>query len=64
MNGLLLKYFVLKPAGSDAYAQASRMAMEEFARDIADENPVLARELREWTERERAAALCREIGGA
>ncbi len=27
MDGLLMKYFVLKPKGGDVYAKASRMAM-------------------------------------
>jgi hypothetical protein len=31
MNGLLMKYFVLKPAGDDRYAAASRKAMRAYA---------------------------------
>ena len=55
MTGLLLKYFVLKPAGSDAYAQASRAAMRMYASAISTYNPGLALELGEWVDREVAA---------
>jgi len=48
MNGLEMKYFVLKPRGSDAYAVASRAALESYASAICDANPNLSRELREW----------------
>jgi hypothetical protein len=57
MDGLLLKYFVLKPAGKDRYAQASRRAMRAYAGLIAEENPALAQELREWADREWEAAM-------
>lgn len=52
MNGLQMKYFVLKPKGNDRYAEASRAAMNQYARLIEHENPQLAKELREWTQRE------------
>ena len=51
MNGLMMKYFVLKPTGEDLYAGASRLAMLEYARVIEPENPELAKALREWVER-------------
>jgi hypothetical protein len=49
---LRMKYFVLKPGGKDAYAQASRRAMWIFANIIKDENPMLAKELKSWVEAE------------
>lgn len=52
MAGLQMKYFVLKPHGDDAYAKASRAAMRAYANHIAEENPDLRDELREWADRE------------
>ena len=52
MNGLLMKYFVLKPGGIDAYAKASRKAMLTYASYIEDENYQLATELEEWVKLE------------
>ncbi len=57
MNGLLMKYFVLKPKGFDLYAYASREAMRAYASIIFNENPELAKELREWASREMKIAL-------
>ena len=54
MAGLEMKYFVLKPAGPSPYAKASRMAMRTYASAIEGENPELAAELREWTDRTHA----------
>lgn len=56
MDGLLMKYFVLKPRGHDTHAAASRKAMRAYATHIAAENPALAAELREWADREGAEA--------
>jgi hypothetical protein len=53
---LEMKYFVLKPHGSDAYAKASRAAMREYATLIYGENPDLARDLRDWADREQFKA--------
>ena len=47
-DGLLLKYFVLKPRGSGIYAAASRAAMLKYADIVERENPDLAREVRWW----------------
>jgi hypothetical protein len=55
-DGLLMKYFVLKPAGNDLHARASRDAMSHYAGFIWNENPQLAEDLNKWVERERAAA--------
>ncbi len=56
-SGLEMKYFVLKPGGDDKYAAASRSAMRRYAAHIIEENPELAKELREWADREQVAAL-------
>ena len=52
MKGLEMKYFVLKPRGSDKYAEASRAAMMEYARVIKHENPELSSDLFDWVHRE------------
>lgn len=57
MSGLLMKYFVLKPAGNDRYAAASRKAMRAYATFIAEENPELAAELRNWADHEQTNSL-------
>jgi hypothetical protein len=57
MNGLLMKYFVLKPNGTDTYARASRAAMRAYANVVRAENPVLSDELREWADREAEPAM-------
>jgi len=49
---LEMKYFVLKPRGDDRHAVASRAAMRMYARSIRTADPELARELREWANRE------------
>lgn len=54
MNGLLMRYFVLKPGGTDEYATASRAAMIAYATCIETVNAVLAAELREWVRKESA----------
>jgi len=48
MTGLKMKYFVLKPKGNDAYANASRMAIAAYAKAIDDENPKLKQDLVDW----------------
>ena len=55
-DGLLMKYFVLKPGGEDAYAVASRAAMREYAAMIEHTNQQLAHELLRWANREQDAA--------
>jgi hypothetical protein len=52
MEGLQMKYFVLKPKGDDVYAEASRKAMRAYAAHILNENEVLANELRAWADSE------------
>jgi len=56
MDGLLMKYFVLKPNGKDAYAQASRAAMRAYANAIEAVNLELADSLQEWVQLENAKA--------
>jgi len=53
-DGLILKYFVLKPKGEDIYAKASRTAMHAYARTIKDANPEFARQVAEWAAIEAA----------
>ena len=52
MEGLVMKYFVLKPKGDNKYAEASRKAMGTYAAVISHENPELALELIEWASKE------------
>lgn len=56
-NGLIMKYFVLKPAGTSPHAAASRRAMRVYADEISDTLPELALDLREWADREGHNAL-------
>lgn len=63
MTGLVMKYFVLKPAGDHAYAKASRKAMETYAREIREENPELHFQLTEWIERESTKSQIRFRSG-
>lgn len=55
VEGLYLKYFVLKPHGADVYAEASRRAILAYAEHIVDADPQLARQLRLWVEAEAHA---------
>ena len=48
MEGLDLKYFVLKPKGDNEYAEASRAAMLAYADSIKKTNPKLANDLVDW----------------
>lgn len=59
MTSLMLKYFVLKPAGPGAYAEASRAAMRAYAQAIAVHDFQLALELNEWVDREVADLMRR-----
>jgi len=56
MDGLILKYFVLKPKGNDIYAVASRNAIRTYADSIKVKNEKLAKELLEWIKRETLLA--------
>ena len=47
-SGLYMKYFVLKPEGTDIYAYASRMALREYAKCLDEGDPELSRGLKEW----------------
>jgi len=60
MDGLIMKYFVLKPKGNDGYAKASRHAMSEYAKWIEYKNPTLAAQLRDWVHRENEIAIVQE----
>lgn len=54
--GLVMKYFVLKPAGDTAHARASRAAMRAYAFAIRGHNPMLSRAVRDWAELEMSIA--------
>jgi len=58
MIGLVMKYFVLKPKGTDIYARASRAAMLAYASMMGrkEGNQELANDLHDWVERERKDA--------
>ena len=55
--GIQMKYFVLKPKGSNPYAAAARAAMRQYARLIKDTDFDLHAELMEWADREQFASL-------
>jgi len=48
LDSLRMKYFVLKPHGSDGYAQASRKALIAYAEAIKMVNYNLAEDLMSW----------------
>ena len=52
-SALQMQYFTLNPRGDDAYALASRRAMDAYASAIAGINMALATDLRVWADRER-----------
>ena len=58
MSGLQMKYFVLKPKGTDVYAAASRHAMSYYASYLEEHGGDLdlARELSEWSCKELIVA--------
>lgn len=45
-----MKYFVLKPEGTDPYAKASREALVAYAESIKTHDPGLAEELWRWVD--------------
>ena len=55
MNGLEMKYFVLKPKGDSPYAAASRAAMKAYDKSIEDENSKLCYDLHSWVIKEQGA---------
>ncbi len=61
MDRLMLKYFVLKPAGDGIHAQASRKALRAYANVIRNDDVELSDELREWASCENAEAYARSI---
>lgn len=54
--GLEMRYFVLKPRGTDLYAAAAREAIRVYACAISRDNPTFAKDLREWADEEYAKA--------
>ena len=59
-DGLLMKYFVLKPAGDSWHAEASRAAMRAYAEHVKGVKPILAANLLQWVENEEAEAEFQE----
>lgn len=60
-NGLLMKYFVLKPKGLGPHARASRRAMQAYAMSIVDENKLLSKDLFSWADKEEKEAIRKEL---
>lgn len=60
-QGLEMKYFVLKPKGTDIFAKASRKAMRAYAMMIVNDNYQLANDLRNWADREQEAVIAKEL---
>jgi hypothetical protein len=50
-----MKYFVLKPKGTDVFAVASRNAMREYANTIWEDAPEFASAVRAWADKETKA---------
>jgi len=61
MSGLEMKYFVLKPKGSDVYARASREALMAYSRFIKDENPKLSEDISKWVLEEEENSNMEEV---
>ncbi len=61
MNGLKMKYFVLKPAGDTPYAKASRVALKAYAKSIEGENLELSHDLKMWSIDEQGESNRRDI---
>lgn len=62
-SGLRLKYFVVKPEGTDPHAKASRAAMRAYAKAIANEDPRMRDDLLNWvTEEESKAKRAQDEG--
>lgn len=62
-QGLYPRYFVLKPHGDNIYATASRKAMRIYAESIIKINPELAKDLREWADREMTSDQVASFSG-
>lgn len=60
-NGIVMRYFVLKPKGNSPYHEASRAALRAYADSIQPVNDRLAIQIRQWARREnRIARMTRE----
>ena len=49
---LEMKYFILKPHGTDEYAMASRISMRAYADHIEEIDPVMSKALLAWADAE------------
>jgi hypothetical protein len=61
MSELQMKYFVLRPKGTDLHAKASRAAMRQYAKVMAEENAQLAVEVLAWATNEQTEAFPRSV---
>jgi hypothetical protein len=57
LDGLQLKYFILKPRGNSLHAIASRAAMRAYAECIVAVNPKFAREVEAWASKEEMSMV-------
>lgn len=48
MNGLEMRYFVLKPSASGIHGKACRAALRAYSNVVVAENPELAADLNAW----------------
>ena len=48
MDGLMMKYFVLRPSCKDWHGLASIKAIRTYAKEVEKENPQFAEDLRKW----------------
>ena len=52
-----MKYFVLKPKGTNPFAKASRVALLAYADTIRPHNKGLAEDILRWVRKERSASF-------
>ena len=58
MEGLIMKYFVLKPAGNTPQSVASRQAMLLYATHIKKVDPLFAEDIYRWVQHEQIVSNC------
>ena len=59
--GFEIKYFVLKPRGTDAYAQASREAMQAYSNSIRKHDIELSEYLYDWRRDEEEKSVRQQV---
>jgi len=60
-QGLVMKFFVLKPRGTDLYAKASRCAMLRYADEVMDDDRQFALQIIKWVSDEEHRAECAAV---